>query len=288
MKSLIRHFLERWFPPIAKWIRFRAIREVPLRTLLSKRLFEPELALIKPLLTGTSGLCLDVGAHVGEYCAALEQCVDSSRIHAFEPNPESCALLRRFFPNIHIENVALSDSKGTAKLSVPRSGKKTYATRGTLEHTKSGDDVMEVSLTTLDAFAARISTPLSFVKIDVEGHERRVIAGGKQTILRDHPIILIEIEGRHSAQPIAETFKEIEALGYKGFFLNLRVREFSPVGAFDPATMQNMEMIKSVDYINNFLFLPLGGAGAILTRLRQALGTPPSDHPRSKAPAKGK
>lgn len=271
MKSFIQHFLERWFPLVAKSIRFRAIREVPLRKLLSKRLFEPELTLIKPLLTDTTGLCLDVGAHVGEYCAALEQCVDSSRICAFEPNPETCALLCRFFPKIHIENVALSDAGGTAKLSVPRSGKKTYATRGTLEHTEGGDDVMKVSLTTLDAFATRTNAPLSFVKIDVEGHERRVIAGGKQTILRDHPIILIEIEERHSAQPIAETFKEIEAMGYRGFFLNLRAWEFSPVGAFDPAVMQNIKTIKSVDYINNFLFLPHVEADHIFARLKQFL-----------------
>lgn len=271
MKSMIQHLLERWFPLVAKRIRFRAIRKVPLHTLLSKRLFEPELALIKPLLTGTAGLCLDIGAHVGEYCAALEQCVDSSRICAFEPNPATCDLLRRFFPKIHTENIALSDSKGTAKLSVPRSGKKAYATRGTLEHTEGGDDVMEVSLTTLDAFATRISTPFSFVKIDVEGHERKVIAGGKQTILRDHPIMLIEIEERHSTQPIAETFKEIEALGYRGFFLNLRAWELLPIASFDPASMQNVATMKSIDYINNFFFLPREKTNHLLGRLKEIL-----------------
>ena len=274
MKSFLQYVLERWFPQIAKRIRFRAIREMSLHKLLSKRLFEPELALIEPLLEGTTGLCFDVGAHVGEYCYAMERCVNSSRICAFEPNPETCALLRRFFPKIHIENTALSDSEGTAELSIPRSGKKTYATRGTLEHSESGDQMIEVPLTTLNAFAARISKPLSFLKIDVEGHERKVIVGGKQTILRDHPIMLIEIEERHSAQPIAETFKEIEALGYRGFFLNLRAWEFSPVGAFDPATMQNVGMIKSAEYINNFLFFPSGDAERILTRLRRALGVP--------------
>ncbi len=271
MKSFIQHILERWFPPIAKWIRFRAIRELPLRSLLSKRLFEPELALMKPLLADTTGLCLDVGAHVGEYCYAMERVVDPSRICAFEPNPATCDLLRRFFPKIHIENIALSDSRGTAKLSVPRSGKKTYATRGTLEHAEGSDDVMEVSLTTLDAFVARINTPLSFVKIDVEGHERKVIVGGMQTILRDHPIMLMEIEERHSAQSITETFKEIEVLGYKGFFLNLRAWKFSPTSSFDVKTMQNVETIKSIDYINNFLFLPRVEADHILARLQQCL-----------------
>jgi len=242
-----------------------------LHKLLSKRLFEPELALIEPLLEGTTGLCFDVGAHVGEYCYAMEGCVDSSRICAFEPNPETYVLLRRFFPSLHIENVALSDTAGIAKLSIPRKGKKTYATRGTLEHSEGGDQMIEVPLTTLDAVMAGLKEPLSFLKIDVEGHERKVIAGGKRTILRDHPVILIEIEERHSAQPIAETFKEIEALGYRGFFLNLRAWQFSPVASFDVHAMQNVENIKSIDYINNFLFLPTGGVDILLTRLRHIL-----------------
>ena len=277
MKSLIQRLLERWFPTLAREIRFRAIRRVPLSNLIHHRLFEPELKLIPSLLQDPEGLCLDIGAHVGEYCYVMEQCVHTSQIYAFEPNPETCTLLRRFFPKIHIENVALSDTQGTAKLSIPIKGQKKYATRGTLERTESGDEVIEVPLTTLDSIAATWREPISFLKIDVEGHERKVIAGGKKTILRDHPIMLIEIEERHSTQPIAETFKEIEALGYRGFFLNLRAWEFSPVASFDVQAMQNVEMIKSVEYINNFLFVPVNNADLLLTRLSVLLARNPQD-----------
>lgn len=275
MKSMIQHLLERWFPLIAKRIRFRAIREVPLRALLSERVFEPELALIKPLLTDTTGLCLDVGAHVGEYCYALERCVAPSRIHAFEPDPESFDLLKAFFPKINTWKMALSDTVGTAELRVPVLKKRRYATRGTLEnYVEPGAESLEsipVERTTLDTFRSRLTGPVCFLKIDVEGHELSVIRGGRGTILKDHPIMLIEIEERRHELSIRNIFAEIEALGYKGFFLNLRAWELSPIAVFDPATMQNVETMKSIDYINNFLFLPRVEADHILAKLKQFL-----------------
>lgn len=261
-------------------IRFRAIGQVPLHTLLSKRLFEPELALIKPLLTGTKGLCFDVGAHVGEYCYALERCVASSRIHAFEPDPESLDLLKAFFPKINVWNVALSNQVGQAELRVPLLKHRRYATRGTLENfAEPGvESLQKISIkrTTLDTFRTHLNSPICFLKIDVEGHERKVLAGGKKTIQADQPMMLIEIEERRHELPIKNIFQEIESLGYRGFFLNLRTWELSPIASFDSKLMQNVEKIKSIDYINNFLFLPLSGVELLLQKLRQSLGAKPS------------
>ncbi len=280
VKSLLKRILEQWFPPIAKMIRFRAIGQVPLHSLLSRRLFEPELALIKPLLTNTTGLCLDVGAHVGEYCYALERYVASSRIHAFEPNPQTFSTLESFFPKIQVWNMALSDSVGTVELRVPILKSKHYATRGTLENYTepgaSGFDVFSVERTTLDTFRTRLQGPVCFLKIDVEGHERKVLAGGKKTIQADQPMMLIEIEERRHELPIKNIFQEIESLGYRGFFLNLRAWELSPIASFNSKLMQNVEKIKSIDYINNFLFLPLSGVELLLQKLRQSLGAKPS------------
>lgn len=274
MKSLLKRALECLSPALAKELRFRAIKSTPLSALKDRRLFEPELLLIKLLLCETKGLCLDIGAHVGEYCYALEQCIPPNQIYAFEPNPETGALLRRFFPHIHVENIALSNMAGIATLSVPRSGNKTYATRGTLEHSDPHDTTIVVPLTTIDDLASGWQMPVSFMKIDVEGHENKVLAGGRKTILRDHPIMLIEIEERHSGIPITETFREIEALGYCGYFLDLRAGSFLPVHTFDPTVRQRTENMKSADYINNFLFFPEGDAKQQMTSVATKLFTP--------------
>jgi hypothetical protein len=55
---------------------------------------------------------------------------------------------------------------------------------------------------TLDSFVFdECHSPPDFVKIDVEGSENLVIAGGVRTIDRYHPILLIELHGpKHAAE----------------------------------------------------------------------------------------
>jgi hypothetical protein len=54
-------------------------------------------------------------------------------------------------------------------------------------------------------------SPISFIKLDVEGYEMDVIDGGMQTIQRDKPVMIIEIfDGPDRARKI----EQIEALGY--------------------------------------------------------------------------
>ena len=57
----------------------------------------------------------------------------------------------------------------------------------------------------------------STVKI-VEGHEQNVIDGGLQTIKKNMPVMLIEIEERHSKKPITQTINNIKELGYDAYF----------------------------------------------------------------------
>lgn len=56
---------------------------------------------------------------------------------------------------------------------------------------------------------------LALIKIDVEGHEIHALSGGKETILRDKPLIVIEVLG-HQDSPLHAFFA---AWGYKGMKL---------------------------------------------------------------------
>jgi FkbM family methyltransferase len=275
VKSLLSKLLELLFPKLAKRIRFRAIREVPLRAIKGKRLFEPELKIIKPLLREEKGLLLDVGAHVGEYCFVLEQIAEPSRIHAFEPNVKSCKTLRRFFPKILVWDMALSDMTGTAEMKVPKIKDRKYATRGTLEsysfEGEAGSEVLKIKTKTLDDFREAAGTPISFIKIDVEGHEEKMLTGGAKTIMQDRPIMLIEVEGRHHQGNVSAVFQKIEEMQYRGYFLDVAGWMFSPVSSFDPSKSQKDEEMKTVRYINNFFFLPEERFEALLPRLQKGL-----------------
>jgi len=273
IRALVKNGVERLFPTLGREIRFRAIRTTPISGLADQRTIEPELLLIKPLVGGATGACIDVGAHVGEYCYALARCVPPGQVHAFEPNPETCQLLHRLFPEIRVWNVALSDVAGSARLSVPTVHGRSYPTRATLEARDGdlADDALIVSTRTLDEVASEIGRPIDFIKIDVEGHESKVLAGGRATMLRDRPSLLVELEQRHSSGPLQEKIREIEGLGYAGFFLDVSLTKLRPIGEFDVDTMQREENLKSARYVNNFFFFPVANAPKAIGRLEEFL-----------------
>ena len=94
---------------------------------------------------------------------------------------------------------------------------------------------------------------------------------GDETLARDRPALLVEIEERHHPGESARVFAHLGARDYDGFFL--LGGALRPVAEFDPARHQRPEDIKrpgaprSQAYINNFLFLPREDAA-----LRQRVG----------------
>lgn len=282
MIARLRPHLRRSFPAWAKYRRFGRVGRTPLAALRQSRDFEPELLLIPDLVAGAPGLCLDVGAHVGEYCYALERCVGPRRVHAIEPNPESCRRLRDLFPEIRVWECALSGEIGNARLKVPLIEGRRFATRGTLaqieEPGESGQEWIAVETTTLDSLLSSLGNPpLALVKIDVEGHERSVIRGAREALAGGHPVLIVEIEARHHREPIEACFRDVEALGYRGFYLDLPRWCLAPLEEFDAAAFQRYEAIKTASYVNNFLFLPESRADALRERLeaRLAAEAPP-------------
>jgi hypothetical protein len=107
----------------------------------------------------------------------------------------------------------------------------------------------------LDDICRRICTRVSFIKIDVEGHELEVLLGSVDTLRRDRPILLIEIEQRHSPVPISETFDFLASLGYIGEFLDAHGR-CQPQFYFDVTEHQTrrLDAVGTPEYINTFVF----------------------------------
>ena len=51
----------------------------------------------------------------------------------------------------------------------------------------------------------------------MEGHEIEVINGAKMTISKNMPILLVEIEERHTQVSVKESINYIEKIGYNCF-----------------------------------------------------------------------
>ncbi|MCM8807767.1 MAG: FkbM family methyltransferase [Candidatus Omnitrophica bacterium] len=185
------------------------------------------------------------------------------RVEAFEPIPE-CAetilaysryLAKKGKNNIYVHRVGLSNTSGYLTLHIPvRNGKRVFA-YASFEYIENPYEDIQVPVFRLDDFNFR---NVSFIKIDVEGHEDKVLEGAQETILREKPVILIEIEQRHMpGRSIEDVFNKIIAFGYEGSFLFRN--KLTPLSEFSYEKHQQpyLNNVMCRDYINNFIFKPI-------------------------------
>jgi FkbM family methyltransferase len=236
------------------WLRARAF----VRTTTGH--YEPELKLLKYLVQRDK-IAIDVGANNGLYTDALLSI--TSKVVAVEPNPNYVKELRNLFGlRIDLVAAALSDVEGSAELHIPigtAPAEGNASIEGENPITKTNCRHVNVPLKRLDSLGLN---NVGFIKIDVEGHEEKVIVGGEELIRRCRPILLVEVENRHRPDAVRSMVTRMNGLGYSGFFLNEGV--LTSISAFDPAEHQPQSVAEelfagkrpSKRYINNFIFLP--------------------------------
>ena len=143
---------------------------------------------------------VDCGANIGNHSLMFHKYFPKSSIYSFEPSSANYELLltnTKKIENIHTFKTALSSKRGTLFMEIPESWNK-----GSTIISQSGE-IVQSSL--LDDFDFQ---NVSFMKIDVEGHELELIRGSINTIVNHRPYIWIEdFTGQ------TKTFLE-EKLGY--------------------------------------------------------------------------
>jgi FkbM family methyltransferase len=218
---------------------------------------EPEAALL-PRLVDRKRKALDVGGADGAYTVSLIPLAE--QVLVFEPIPAKARRLRQTLANtrcVSVHEVALSDREGQTTLRVPsdRPWQSTVEASNPLVG-RVGITEIAVKRATIDSFEI---TNVGFMKVDVEGHEREVLAGATKTIDRDRPNVLIEVEERHRPGALHSVFEFFSKRRYEGFFL--LGGELVGLAGFDPTIHQVPEHL-DVDnrrigvYINNFVFVP--------------------------------
>jgi len=208
-------------------------------------------------------VAVDIGCHKGAYTYWLRRWVGmDGEVIAFEPQPQQVKYLRDVFVKSHFANVTLvpmglSDAAGKLRMFVPKARGATH--QASFATARGGEDacnLVDVDVTTLDAFFSTRQRGPDFLKIDVEGHESAVLAGGRKTLAKYHPTLLVECEVRHRAgQGVTEVFELLQSLGYMGsFFCKGRRR---PLSDFEP-TRHQPEFSENdkppAGYVNNFAF----------------------------------
>ncbi len=159
---------------------------------------EPELALLHHL-GPNCGVAIDAGANEGLFTYRMAALYD--RVHAFEINPALASRLRRLVSSkVRVYPVGLSSREGGGTLYTPYyHGRPLHGWAG-LEpgNCPTAERYTEsvVSVRRLDSFGF---DDVSFLKVDVEGHELELLTGARQTIRRSRPVVLIEVKDRNRA-----------------------------------------------------------------------------------------
>ena len=228
--------------------------------LLQKRLnraikkgYEKELKIIDKFADKSKD-ALDVGVYRGVYSYKLSK--NFKNIHSFEPNPLLFPYLnknlKKIINNIKLYNFALSDSNGETELKLPLRSKSIFKDNieelfqlgaATMHPNNKINEYKKVPIHTRKLDDISINNKVGFIKIDVEGHEKNVITGGKSLIYKDRPVMLVEIEERHTKKPVKETISFIKEMDYECFYLLEN-------------KLVNIKNIDDKTMGNNFIFLP--------------------------------
>lgn len=211
------------------------------------------------------GRAIDVGANVGDYTYALSKL--ATAVDAFEPQPalaaELKAFARSYAAHVNVHQCALSDQDGEVILNIPiiRGRFRRVRAPGLASIENTGGpffDKLLVPVRRLDDFGFQLVT---FIKIDVEGHEASVLRGAAETIATWKPTLLVEIEQRHISIPIDEVFSNVAGMGYRGYFYcegqQYSLDEFSLKRHQLPFLDKVDRAMSKGSYVNNFIFEPI-------------------------------
>ncbi len=145
--------------------------------------FRPEDSYFEPFidLNKENKIFVDVGSFDGETTLEFIRCFpDYSGVHVFEPEPKQMSVIReklKGVSNIHYHECGASNCEDILK----------FTSSGSWSHLDKDGDI-EVKINTIDNL---IKEKVSFIKMDIEGHEYAALEGARQHILNDHPVLAI-------------------------------------------------------------------------------------------------
>jgi FkbM family methyltransferase len=154
-------------------------------------------------LVGAGSTVLDIGANIGAHTLRLGRLVGpTGKVHAFEPTDYAYRKLKR---NLEL-NPAINSRVVTEQIRLIGNRQREFSDEIYSSWKVVGADVrhpkhLGIAQSTTGATAMRLDrycqkqciAKVDFVKLDVDGFESEVIAGGMQVLKRDRPKICMEL-----------------------------------------------------------------------------------------------
>lgn len=155
---------------------------------------------------------VDAGADVGGFARMMKELLPAATVLSFEPLPDSFAQLERSMRGVagfRAFNCALGDSEGELEIHHSDYAQSSSLLPMTSLHREAfpetaGGRIERVRVRRLDDALAGINIePELLVKIDVQGYEDKVLAGGEKTLAQARALIIeVSFKELYAGQPL--------------------------------------------------------------------------------------
>jgi len=150
------------------------------------------------------GLMLDIGANIGSHCVQFKHYFPDLEIYAFEPFKENFDVLiqnTKQYKDVKCFNIGVGSRTSIVHFNDG------HAQNSGVVHIVKNSDNSNIVLSLDDLTLPKVS----FIKIDVEGHELSCMQGMTRLLLDQKPLIWLEENNRGDQRVIPY----LEKLGYK-------------------------------------------------------------------------
>ncbi len=161
---------------------------------------------------------LDIGGNVGLFSLELYQSVPDVMYHVFEPIPSTYDMLNKTVrlngvgsDSVKTYNLGISNEEGSFEFYLPASceaaslrpiNDEFYMSKSNDLGEYTGEKTLEkvvCKVDTVDSIVSKYSIDdIGFIKIDVEGNEKFVLEGAKDTLSNNKPLVYCELLRKHA------------------------------------------------------------------------------------------
>ena len=173
----------------------------------------------KKITEARDKVALDIGANIGNHSIFFAK--KFKKVYSFEPNPVTYEVLKinsnyaAEYKNVIPVNFGLSDIEGSLPFCINPSN--IGGSSIIDENSPQIKHSTQINVMTLGEFSELKDASVALIKIDVEGHELRVLKGAKTTILREMPAILFEQGAAEITEGSSSVIRYLDEIGYEFF-----------------------------------------------------------------------
>ncbi|WP_431299525.1 FkbM family methyltransferase [Tabrizicola sp. BL-A-41-H6] len=191
-----------------------------------------------------SGQAIDVGANIGNHSLFFARHFPS--VVSLEPHPRTFRLLAcnaDLVPNVVALNVGASDAKAVVTVAQDLLNLGATSVRPSDRPIGLGSKPVTLNLVPIDTIQEVTVQRVSFIKLDIEGHEEAALRGAEQTLRRDMPVVAMEVLPEDIKEGSTPSIDLLRSLGYTSFIAS---RPATRIARLPRRTFKRMKTLMSL------------------------------------------